>query len=56
MTQALIAHLERKIASGNIPSDQKAVVMEEIHRLRSRVVRPRDASRDDHPIVVGVAK
>ena len=54
MLCALITDSEQKLASGNLPPDQAAKLLEEIHRLRKRVIRPRDASKDDKPITVGV--
>ena len=54
MLCALISVLEQELADGKIPQDKAAMQLEEIHRLRKRVIRPRDASKDDKPITVGV--
>lgn len=56
MTSALITHLEQMISSGKLGQEQIASAVNELHRVRRRVVRPRDTSRDNEPITVGVAK
>ncbi len=56
MTSALIVHLEQVIASGKLGQEQVAAAVNELHRVRRRVIKPRDTSRDDQPITVGVAK
>ena len=56
MTSALITHLEAMISSGKLGQEQAAAAVNELHRVRRRLVKPRDASRDNEPITVGVAK
>ncbi len=56
MTSALVTHLEQMIASGKLGQEQVAAAVNELHRVRRRVVKPRDTSRDDEPITVGVEK
>lgn len=53
MNRALIAHLEGIVAAGRLPPDQQARVVDELHQVRRRVIRPRDTSNDDAPITVG---
>ncbi len=56
MVSALIARLESLLASGKLDPDQQAKAVDELHRVRRRIVRPRDASKDNEPIIVGVEK
>lgn len=56
MTNALITHLESLIASGKLSPEQKIKTVDELHRVRRRVVKPRDTSRDDEPITAGIEK
>ncbi len=56
MTSARIVMLENLIAGGKLDAEQKARAVNELHRVRRRVIKPRDTSRDDEPITVGVAK
>ena len=56
MTNALITHLEVLLSSGKLSPDQQAKAVDELHQVRRRVIRPRDASRDDEPITVGIEK
>ncbi len=54
MLCALVSVLEQELADGKLPPDRAAKQIEEIHRLRKRVIKPRDASKDDRPVTVGV--
>ena len=54
MICALISTMEKELADGKIPPDRAAKQLEEIHRLRKRVIRSRDPSKDDRPITVGI--
>ena len=56
MNQALISHLEQMLASDKIDQSQRSMIVDELHRVRRRVVRPRDASKDHEPITVGIAR
>ncbi len=56
MTDAIIKRLEELIASGKLDDKQQRMAIDDLHRIRRRVVKPRDASRDNEPITVGVAK
>ncbi len=56
MTGAVVARLEGLIAGGKLDAEQQAKAVDELHRVRRRVVKPRDTSRDNEPITVGVAK
>ena len=56
MTSALIVMLENLIAGGKLDAEQRARAVNELHRVRRRVVKPRDTSKDNEPITVGVAK
>ncbi len=56
MVSALIARLEGLLASGKLDPEQQAKAVDELHRVRRRIVKPRDASRDNEPITVGIAK
>ncbi len=56
MTDALVVHLEALIVSGKLTPEQQAKVVDELHYARRRVVRPRDASRDNEPITVGAER
>src|SRR5262245_54022804 len=50
MHQALIAYLKAELASGKLSPEQTAKLVDEIHQVRRRVVKPRDPSRDHEPI------
>ena len=54
--EILIPHLEALIASDKVSEEQKAKIVDELWYVRRRVVNPRDASKDDEPITVGIAK
>lgn len=56
MTNALIVRLEQLTASGKLSPEQQAKAVDELHRVRRRVFKPRDTSRDNEPITVGVEK
>ena len=56
MIHALAAHLEAKLVTGKLPPEEQAKLVDELHRVRRRIVRPRDASRDSEPITVGIEK
>ena len=53
MVNALISHLEQLIADGK---GDRAALVDELHQVRRRVVKPRDASKDSEPITVGIAR
>ena len=56
MKAALIAHLKAEVASGRLGPAELAKTIDELHQIRRRIVKPRDASRDDEPITVGTAR
>ena len=56
MRNALVTHLKDKLASGKLTPEETVKVVDEIHQLQRRVVRPRDASKDHEPIVVGIPR
>lgn len=56
MLNALVTHLRDQLASGKLSPEETARVVDEIHQLQRRVVRPRDASKDHEPITVGVVR
>ncbi len=56
MVSALVARLEGLIAGGKLDPEQQAKTIDELHRVRRRVVKPRDTSKDNEPITVGVEK
>ena len=56
MVKALEAHLKRQLATGMLGAEESAKLVDEIHQVRRRVVKPRDKTRDSEPITVGVLK
>ena len=56
MNRALIVYLQDLLASDKLGQDQRCCAVEELHRVRRRLVKPRDASKDSEPITVGVEK
>jgi hypothetical protein len=56
MVKALEAHLKRQLATGMLSPEESARLVDEIHQVRRRVVRPRDKTRDNDPITVGVLR
>ncbi len=56
MVQALDAYLVSMLTSGKLGQDQQTKIVDELHRIRRRLVRPRDASKDSEPITVGWIK
>lgn len=56
MEKSLVAHLKRQLVLGVLSPEETAKMVDEIHRVRRRIVRPRDASRDRDPVIVGVSR
>ena len=56
MKNALVAHLKQQLADSNLDPEAAAKMVDEIHQIQRRVIKPRDTSMDQQPITVGIAR